>query len=163
MISQDCQLGNEAFEQVCRPQFVDGQRASALGFGNARTMALFQALCLFMLLPQGFRNADLRQHVAQLLGMTLEAYSPGRMTYDLRRLRLHGIIARYKRTHRYHLTEEGIRICLFMTKVFNRIIRPGLSQAMDGCPNAPVRPVASAMKKLDLAIDQLVLEAKLAA
>ena len=29
-ISQDCQLGNETFEQVNRPQIVEGQRASAL-------------------------------------------------------------------------------------------------------------------------------------
>ena len=163
MISQDCQLGNETFEQITRPQVVNGQRASALAFGNERTMALFQALCLFMLLPQGFRNADLRHHVAQLLGLDLEAYSPGRMTYDLRRLRLHGIIARDKGTHCYRLTHEGMGVCLFMTKVYHRVIRPGLSQTRDGCPNAPVRPIASALKKLELAIDDLVLEAKLAA
>ncbi len=93
-ISQDCQLGNETFDQVNRPQVVDGQRASALSFGNERVMSLFQALCLFTLLPQGFRNADLRAYVAQLMGHSPQQYSPGRMTYDLRRLRLHGIIAR---------------------------------------------------------------------
>ena len=90
MISQDCPLGNETLEQITRPHVVDEQRASALAFGNERTMALSQALCLFMLLPQGFRNADLRHHVAQLWGLGLETYLPGRMTYDLRRRRLHG-------------------------------------------------------------------------
>lgn len=162
-ISQDCPLGNETFEQVNRAQVVDGQRASALGFGDERVMVLFQALCLFMLLPQGFRNANLRDHVAQLLGFSSEAYSPGRMTYDLRRLRLHGIIATEAGTHRYHVTHEGMRICLFMTKVHQRILRPGLSQIMDGCPKSPRRPVASAMKQLDHAIDQMVSEAKIAA
>jgi hypothetical protein len=162
-ISQDCQLGNETFERVNRPRVVDGQRASALGFGDERVMALFQALCLFMLLPQGFRNANLRDHVAQLSGIGADAYAPGRMTYDLRRLRLHGIIAREPGTHRYQVTHDGMRICLFMTKVHHRIIRPGLSQIMDGCPKAPERPVASAMKQLDHAIDRMISEAKLAA
>jgi len=162
-ISQDCQLGNETFERVNRPQVVDGQRASALSFGTERVMALFQALCLFMVLPAGFRNANLRDQVAQLQGVNPDAYSPCKMTYDLRRLRLHGIIARESGTNRYHVTDEGIRICLFMTKVHHRIFRPGLSQVMDGCPNAPGRPVATAMKQLDGAIDQLVSEAKLAA
>lgn len=162
-ISQDCQVGNETFERVNRPQVVEGQRASALAFGDARVMALFQALCLFMLLPQGFRNANLRYHVAQLLGFSPETYSPGRMTYDLRRLRLHGIIVREAGTHRYQVTHDGMRICLFMTKVHHRILRPGLSQLMDGCPKAPRRPLASAMKQLDHAIDQIILEAKLAA
>ena len=162
-ISQDCQLGNETFEQINQPQVVDGQRASALSFGNERVMALFQGLCLFMLLPQGFRNATLRDHVAQLMGMPSEAYSPGRMTYDLRRLRLHGIILREAGSHRYQVTDEGMRICLFMTKVHHRIIRPGCSQLMDGCPKAPNRPIASAMRQLDRAMDQLIGEAKLAA
>jgi len=162
-ISQDCQLGNETFEQVNRPLLVDGQRASALSFGNERVMALFQALCLFTLLPQGFRNADLRTYVAQLMGHSPEQYSPGRMTYDLRRLRLHGIIVRDSGSHRYHVTRQGMRICLFMTKVHHRVIRAGLSQLMDGCPKASRRPVTTAIKQLDHAIDQLVSEAKIAA
>ena len=162
-ISQDCQLGNETFNQVNQPQVVDGQRASALRFGDARVMALFQALCLFMLLPRGFRNASLRAHVAQLLGQSLQAYSPGRMTYDLRRLRLHGIIERTPGTQRYQVTQDGMHICLFITKVHHRIIRPGFSQIGNGCPKASPRPVTTAIKQFDRAIDQMVTEAKLAA
>jgi hypothetical protein len=55
-------------------------------------MALFQALCLFCLLPGGFRNAMLREVIAPLMGESPEDYKPGKMTYDLRRLKLHGII-----------------------------------------------------------------------
>jgi len=71
-ISQDCHLAESVFEQVNSPRLVDGQRAAALPFGNARVMALLQALCLFVLLPEGFRNAALRGHVAALLGVSLE-------------------------------------------------------------------------------------------
>ena len=162
-ISQDCQLSEAVFDQVTRAQVVDGQRASALGFGDPRVMALFQALCLFILLPQGFRNATLRTHVAQLLGESPEHYTPGRMTYDLRRLRLHGVIHKIPGTHRYEVTDAGRRICLFLTKVHVRIIRPGFSQLMDGCPKAPNRPVAHAMRQLDRAMERFIDQAKLAA
>ena len=37
------------------------------------------------------------------------ALTPGRMTYDLRRLRLHGLIERIPGTHRYRLTDHGSR------------------------------------------------------
>ena len=142
---------------------VDNSRHIAEELGDPRAMALLQALCLFVLLPQGFRNAALRAHVAQLLGQPLDDYTPGRMTYDLRRLRLHGIIQRIPGTHRYEVTPEGLRICLFLTKVHVRVIRPGVSQLMDGCPKAPNRPIATAMRQLDRSIDQLISEAKLAA
>lgn len=162
-LSQDCQLSDTVFDQVNQPQTIDGQRASALAFGNARVMALFQALCLFVVLPDGFRNAPLREHVAQLMGDTPEHYTPGRMSYDLRRLRLHGIIERIPHTNRYHLTALGTRVSLFFTKVNARVIRPGLSQLFDGCPKAPNRPVAIAMRRLDQSFQQLFAEAKLAA
>ncbi len=97
-------------------------------------MALLQALCLFVLLPEGFRNAALRGHVAELLGIPHEAYTSGRMTYDLRRLKLHGLIERIPRTQRYAITDLGKRVALFYTKLNARILRPGLSQLFDGCP-----------------------------
>lgn len=162
-ISQDCQLSEAEFDRVNQPQVVDGQRASALSFGEPRAMALFQALCLFCLLPEGFRNASLRSHVARLMGEEPARYTPGRMSYDLRRLRLHGIIERIAGTHRYQITAVGIRICLFLSKVHTRVIRPGFSQLMDGCPKATKRPIAKAMRQLDCALDQLIGEAKLAA
>jgi hypothetical protein len=162
-ISQDCQLGEGVFDQVNRPQVVDGQRASALAFGDRRVMALCQALCLFVLLPEGFRNATLRQHVAELMGETPQRYGPGQMTYDLRRMRLHGLITRIPHTHRYEVTALGKRVCLFFTKVNARVIRPGLSQLFDGCPKAPNRPLANAMRRLDRTCEQLFAEAKLAA
>jgi len=162
-ISQDCQLGEALFDQVNRPHVVDGQRASALAFGDRRVMALLQALCLFILLPEGFRNATLRAHVAELMGTAPEGDGPGRMTYDLRRLRLHGLIVRIPSTHRYKVTALGKRVCLFFTKVNARIIRPGLSQLLDGCPKAPNRPLAVAIKQLDRSCEQLFAEAKLAA
>jgi hypothetical protein len=162
-ISQDCQLGEAVFDQVNRPQVIDGQRASALAFGDRRVMALFQALCLFILLTEGFRNATLRQHVAELMGETPESYTSGRMTYDLRRLRLHGLIERIPHTHRYDVTALGKRMCLFFIKVNARVIRPGLSQLFDGCPKAPNRPLAAAMQQLDRSCEQLFAEPKLAA
>ena len=84
------------------------------------------------------------------------------MTYDLSRLRLHGIIAREEGTHRYHVTHEGMRICLFTTKVHLRIILPECSQLMNDCPKAAGRVITAAMNQLDKAIDQMVTEAKIA-
>jgi hypothetical protein len=85
------------------------------------------------------------------------------MTYDLRRLRLHRLIERIPHTHRYRVTNLGIRVALFFTKVHSRILRPGLSQLFDGCPKAPNRPIATAMDKLDQTFAALFNEAKLTA
>src|ERR1700712_4831266 len=67
-VSHDCQLGEAAFAQVTQPITVDGQRAAALRFEQARVQSLFSALVVFSLLPTGFSNRDLREHLAPLLG-----------------------------------------------------------------------------------------------
>lgn len=161
-ISQDCILAEEVFDQVTRPQVVDHQRVAGLRFDDVRVMMLMQVLCLLLVLPQGFRNAAMRQRMAQALGIDTEAFTSGRMTYDLRRLRLHGLIERIPRSHRYRITDLGRRVALLFTKVHSRILRPGLSQLFEGCPKAPNRQITSAMAKLDQALDALFKEAKLA-
>src|SRR5574341_2415213 len=82
---------------------------------------------MFRLLPEGFANADLREHLAPLLGLDPSQLTPGCMTYHLRRLRLHGLIARVSGHHRYQVTERGLRIALFFTRTYARLLRPGLS------------------------------------
>ena len=81
-------------------------------------MALMHALILFSLLLRGFTNRDLREHMAPLLGLDPDQFTPGRMTYDLRRLRLHGLIERIPKSHRYRVTEKGFRIAFFFDDVY---------------------------------------------
>jgi hypothetical protein len=45
------------------------------------------------------------------------------MTYDLRRLRLHGMIERVPKTHRYQVTDFGFRVALFFTRTHARLVR----------------------------------------
>jgi hypothetical protein len=161
-LSQDCLLAEGVFDQVTQPQVVAGQRAPGLHFDDPRVVALFTALCLFLTLPEGFRNATLRTWMAQALGVAEDAYSSGRMTYDLRRLRLHGLIERTPHSYHYRVTDLGLRVALLFTKVHSRILRPGLSQLFDGCPKAPNRPIATAMGRLQQAFADLFDQAKLA-
>jgi hypothetical protein len=84
-------------------------------------MALAGALCQTLLAATGFTNKNLRVLIVGLLG---SAYTPGQMTYDLRRLRLNGLIRRLPHTNRYVLTADGIRIAVFYVKVYNRLLVP---------------------------------------
>jgi hypothetical protein len=126
--SQDCLLGEELFRELTSPCQVGKQRASALPYGNAVTLALMQLLLLFRLLPCGFRSRELREHYARLLAKDPQQCTQGQMTYQLRRLRLHGLIERQARTHCYRVTDRGLRIALFFTRSYNQVIRPGLGE-----------------------------------
>src|SRR5882724_11969152 len=133
-VSHDCSIGEDAFEKVVRPIEVAGQRASALRFGDARVQALLSVLVLFSFQLRGFTNQEMRASLAQLLGLDPAYYPVGRMTYDLRRLRLHGLIERIPKSHRYDVTPAGLRIALFFSRTYARLLRPKLAEIMPAGP-----------------------------
>jgi hypothetical protein len=159
-LSHDCTIGEVAFQRVTGPAEVDGQRAPALRFEQARTQALLSALVLFCLLPQGFSTRDLRPLLAALLGLDPSHLTPGRLSYDLRRLRLHGLIERRPGTQRYRPTADGLRIALFFTRTYARLLRPGLAQILPGLPAGP-SPLRAAFDRLDQEISRCCTATKL--
>jgi hypothetical protein len=161
-ISHDCSIGEDAFNQVVQPIQVDGQRASALRFGDGRVQALFAVLVVFSLQPRGFTNNEMRALLAPLLGQDPAHYPAVRMTYDLRRLRLHGIIQRVPRSHRYELTPSGLRIALFFSRSYTRLLRPTLAEVMPET-NPATAPIRIAFERLQSAIDTCCEDQRLVA
>jgi len=155
-VSHNCGLAGDSIHRVVQPTVnEDGQRAPGLKFGDPRVMALWVALSLFTHLIQGFRNRDLRRHVADLLGADPAAYSAAKMTYDLRRLRLKGLIYRPPHTHRYFLTPHGWKVARLMTRLEARVFRPALA-AFDQCPAALPPKLSAALQRVDTHLDALI-------
>jgi hypothetical protein len=151
---QGCAIGSALFERIHQPYVREGQRTGALRFGDQRAMALAGALCLMVHAVTGFTNASLRGLVAGLLGRD---YSATQMTYDLRRLRLHGLIERIPHTNTYALTSDGIRIAVFFTKLDRRLLHPLL---VADRPPGPIE-VRRALTTIDRAVADYVTNARL--
>jgi len=78
---------------------------------------------LFRLLADGWRHRDLADPLANLLGIPASALTPGRLTYQLRRLRLHGLIARCRERIATGSPSTGLRFALFCTRATARSFR----------------------------------------
>ena len=81
-----------------------------------------------------------------MAGLLGKDYSSSQMSYDLRRLRLHGLIQRTAPANSYTLTPEGIRVAVFFTKLDNRLLTPLLDAH---APPAPVE-LRQALRTIDL-------------
>ena len=161
-VSHNCHLSQENVDRVVLPTITDdGQRAPGLRFAQPRVMALFAALASFVPATHGFTNASLRTRVADLLGVEHDQYSASQLSYDLRRLRLKGIIWRVPHSNRYLLTPYGRKVVLFFTRLHARVFRPGFA-ALDPAVVIP-SPLATALTQVDHEIDRLLDDAYLAA
>jgi hypothetical protein len=161
-LSHDCILSEDAFQAIQRPTAAGRQRASGLRFADQRVHALLHALILFRQLAQGFRAADLRAHLAALSGRDPASISQSAITYQLRRLRLHRLIDRVPDSFRYRVTDFGLRIALFFTRTYNRLLRPGLAAAVPGL-GAIATPLKRTFDALAAQIDTTIKQAQLAA
>ncbi|HEY2651887.1 MAG TPA: hypothetical protein VGI50_08200 [Solirubrobacteraceae bacterium] len=156
---QSCAIGSALFERIHQPYNHEGQRTGALRFGDTRATALAGALCQLLPAVTGFTNKSLRGLVAGLLDQDYSySYSQSKMSYDLRRLRLHGLIQRLPHSNTYVLTPEGIRVAVFYTKLQNRLLRPLLD-----ADKPPARiEIRQALKTLDNAVKDYIQNARLA-
>lgn len=171
-VSQDCLLSSESFERVSQPTTTDtGQRAPGLRFGQPRVtpappvvvlvrVALFAALSRFAPSLNGFRHADMREIVPVLLGAAPSTSTVSQMSYDLRRLRLKGLIARIEGKHTYILTTYGRKVVYLMTKLQQRIF--DMASAAVETTVAMPSELAQAFRQLDAELDKLVANAQLA-
>jgi len=130
-----------------------------LRLGQQRSHALLTALPIFRLQPDGFHNRDLRQLSAQLCGLTPTDVTAGQMTYDLRRLRHHGLIQRIPHTHRYRVTDTGLATAMFLSAVHDRLLPTGLADLNTPTPTA----LRSAAHGYQTVIDKIIYTTRLAA
>lgn len=162
-VAQHCAISAHTVERLVLPTIAGDQRAPALRWGDPRTMAVLSALGGFAFTPKGFTNRDLRERVAALYAPGSKGYTPQRMTYDLRRLRLKNLIQRVPKSHRYVFTAMGRRAALFLTKSYARVVRPILDRLEPTLPDEAPDPLRRAWLACEKAFDQAATDARISA
>ena len=164
-ISHDPADGAAALDALTSPvispacTYIPGMR-----FTSHRVQALLSACCALALRPAGFTSRDLRHYLAPQLGKTAEDMTSGQISYDLRRLRAHQIIQRTPHSRSYQVTPEGLSIALFLTRVTQRFLIPGLAQLTGtGPPGPPGSPLRQADRAYKAAITSLAQQASIIA
>ena len=160
-LDHDPITGGNVLHTVTDPIITDkGTRVPGLRLGQQRSHALLTALPMFRLQPNGFTNHDLRPLIAELRGLQPEAVTVGQMTYDLRRLREHGLITRIPHSHRYRVTDTGLSTARYLSAIHDRLLPTGLAQLT---ANTPAGPLKTADRAYQHAIDTLTHTTGLAA
>lgn len=120
----DPMTGQTEFERMMRPTEVNECRVSGFTFGDPLVLALMTCLLVYRFQINGLTNKELRGMLVELTGIPASKWSSGRMTYQLRRLRLRGLIVRVVGSQRYRITDDGLRTAAFYTSCLKQVIYP---------------------------------------
>ena len=95
--------------------------------------------------------------MADLLGVTINGYTASQMTYDLRRLRLKGLIFRPPKTHRYFLTPYGWKLARLFARLEARVFRPAVAMFTGNDAVLPF-PLRASLHRVDTQLDELIYQ-----
>jgi hypothetical protein len=142
------------FQKVTRPSTTEeGQYTPGLRFGDPRVMAVLASLVSFCHLVAGFASQQLVQFVSSMLNVS---YTSRQATYDLRRLKRKGLIAKIPGRRRYHVTAQGRQVSVLFNKAYGRVLTPGLTALDIKLPDgvSKTSPLARSWRQLEKNLDE---------
>ena len=104
-------------------------------------------------------TAQLRQTVLEQCALKQQDYTLNQIRYDLRKIRLHGLIQRIPHTQAYRFTQRGQKLALLLIQLRKRIYGPIAFGILRHRPNKNHMPDSSferAYHKIDQAFDEAI-------
>jgi hypothetical protein len=126
-----------------QPTLLGRTRVGGIDLDKPRLRHLLQAVSALAAAPQGFRLADVAQHVRQ---MTSDAtYTIRQAAYDLKKLRAKQLVERIGRSRRYQVPDWALKAITAVLTLKDKVIKPVLANLA-----APLhRPLPAQASPLD--------------
>ena len=111
--------GEKALDKISRPVEENGRSYKGFNFFSADDLERLLVLLQGEFCISGFRNLHIRRYLPEL--------TSSRVSYFLKRLRLHGVIKKVGKSYKYYLTEFGRRVLISGLKLRELFLIPVLT------------------------------------
>jgi hypothetical protein len=118
----DNTIGHKKLEKATEPKTVEDRNYKGLNFFGKADKKIMLTLARGEFNIYGFRCKDLIKHLVH--------YSSDQLSRLLKRLRVHGIIKKIRKSYKYYLNSFGKEIITCSQKVINMVLIPQLSIAV---------------------------------
>jgi hypothetical protein len=150
----------DVLARLAQPVFQGKTKVSGIKLEQKRILRLLEVLL------QGasghlkrWTTAQLRQTVLEQCGLKQKDYTLNQIRYDLRKIRLHGLIERIPHTHAYRFTQRGQKLALLLIQLRKRIYGPIAFGTLRHRPNKDHMPDSTFERvyhKIDQAFDEAI-------
>jgi hypothetical protein len=150
----------DVLARLAKPLIQGKTKVAGIKLENTRLMRLLE------LLMQGagghFRKwttSQLHQAVLDACNLKPKDYTLTQLRYDVRKLRLHGLIERLPKSYAYRFTPKGTKLSILLVQLRKRIYGPlafGLFRARPNPEFIPDSPFEKAYLKIERAFDEAI-------
>lgn len=122
-------INNDILYQWCQPSQVGAVRVGGININSFRMRAVMQAVISLSPFSHGFTASTLSEKVSEIMKTPDSHYSPRQASYDLKKLRVKGLISKIGRTQRYTATPDGLRMMNGYIILREKVLIPFVSNA----------------------------------
>ena len=150
----------DVLARLAKPVVQGKTKVAGIKLENTRLMRLLE------LLMQGagghFRKwttAQLHQAVLDAYELKPKDYTLNQLRYDLRKLRLHGLIERVPKSYAYRFTDKGTKLSILLVQLRKRLYSPvgfGLFRTRPNPDFIPDSRFEKAYLKIEKALDETI-------
>ena len=116
---QDDSVGIKKINKLSKPVVDNNHPYKGFNFFDAADYMLLKTLARGEYCISGFQNKSLQKH--------LKSYSRSQITRCLKRLRMHGLIKKIRKTYKYYLTAFGKQVIVLGLKIKELVVIPQLA------------------------------------
>jgi hypothetical protein len=142
----------DCFKKHSKPVMIGKTKISGIHVYQERINRLMEVLLHDNRSIGEWKSSDIRKRIITEYEINKRKYSRNQTTYDIRKLRAHGIVERIKGRNLYRLTAYGIKLALVYTLMRKRIYGP-LAYSMFHYQTNNKMPIESKLERLYRNVD----------
>jgi hypothetical protein len=126
---------------------------------DARMIRLMEVLLHAGTRLSGWSAQQIHAAVLTTFHLTPKQYAPNQLSYDLRKIKAHGLLERDGRRYAYRLTEKGVQVALLFLFFHKQLCGPLANSRFHHKPDHKQKPdskLETAYYKADAAIQQVI-------
>jgi hypothetical protein len=156
-VMMNCHAEVDYFLKHSAPLMVGQTKISGLHVYQVRINRLMEVLLHDNRSITQWKSMDIRQKIIDNFSVPDTQYSRNQVIYDIRKLRVHGLVEKLPQSNRYRLTAYGIKVALAFTLMRKKIYGPLHHSLFEDQPDKSI-DTGSKLERLYRRLDEQINE-----
>ena len=147
------------FQRLALPIPTGSDKITGIKIHDTRILRLMKVLLHTGTRVLEWCSAEIHQAILSGFGLAPTSYTLTQLSYDLRKLKAHGLLQSHGRRYAYRLTDKGTRVALLFVLLHQRVCAPLANSLFR--PNttkaaAPISKIEATHRKADRSIEHVI-------
>jgi hypothetical protein len=143
----------DIISKLAKPVMVGKTKIAGVKLHNERLIRLMEALLHSGSSISIWKTKELYEYIIQHFRLQKNEYSLSQLRYDVRKLKVHGVVERIDKSYSYQLTQYGRKVCLSMVLFHKKLYGPIANSLFNRKP-ATILNMNSKLEKAYFRIDK---------